>query len=129
MDTADTRPYRYPELKAVIYLLFPGIATAYFFIWTVYDFPNPEWVFGVLAFLNIGVVILMEFLRRADGSFIITEQDDEKVIFTLELDTDPMELRKKKNITFTVVERPKGFVDFEAFLEGEGPESQTKHPL
>jgi len=71
----------------------------------------------------------MEFLRRADGSFIITEQDDEKVIFTLELDTDPMELRKKKNITFTVVERPKGFVDFEAFLEGEGPESQTKHPL
>jgi len=77
----------------------------------------------------MGAVILLEFLRRADGSFIITEQDDEKVIFTLELDTDPMDLMQQKNITFTVVNRPSGYVDFEAFLEGEGPESQTKHPL
>ena len=128
MATADTRPYRSPELKTFFKVLFPAVAVAYFFFWSIYNYENPEIVFGVLAILNLGTVIVLEFLTRIDGQLVIITQDDKR-IFSLELDVDPMTIEKRKTITFNVTDKNGEYVDFEAFLEGEGPESQTKHPL
>ena len=98
MATADTRPYRSPELKTFILILFPAIAAAYFFVSSVWEYSNAEIVFGILAILNLGTVIILEFMTRTDGQLVIYTQDGKR-IFTLELDIDPMQIEKRKTIT------------------------------
>ena len=128
MATADTRPYRSPELKTFILILFPAIAAAYFFVSSVWEYSNAEIVFGILAILNLGTVIILEFMTRTDGQLVVYTQDGKR-IFSLELDVDPMQIEKRKTITFNVTDKDGDYVDFEAALLGEDPESHTKHGL
>ena len=123
MATADTRPYRSPELKTFILVLFPAIAAAYFFVSSVWEYSNAEIVFGILAILNLGTVIILEFMTRTDGQLVVYTQDGKR-IFSLELDVDPMQIEKRKTITFNVTDKDGDYVDFEAALLGEDPESQ-----
>ena len=123
MATADTRPYRSPELKTFILILFPAIAAAYFFVSSVWEYSNAEIVFGVLAILNLGTVIILEFMTRTDGQLVVYTQDGKR-IFSLELDIDPLQIEKRKTITFNVTDKDGDYVDFEAALLGEDPESQ-----
>ena len=119
MGKADTQPYRFQGLKQYMLLWFPTLAILYFLVWSFWGYGQPEWVFGVLAMLNFGYVVIFGLLKKYDGQLVVFKQDH-KTIFRLELDLDPEEIEKREAIFFKVVGEPKD--DYFVLARADGDE-------
>lgn len=126
MEKVDTQPYRFRGLNHFILVLFPGLATVYFGLWSVWGYSKAEWVFGCLAILNLCYILVFGWLKKYDGNIIVVRKNRKRT-FSLELEIDPLEIENRSSIEFKVVDEPgDDYLDVEMAL---GDESQDKHSL
>lgn len=126
MDKAATQPYLFQGFKRFILFVFPALGAIYFFCSSFFNYSRTEWVFGILAILNLGCLFIFELSKKCDGQLVIFAQE-EKRVFSLNLDLDPMAIEKKKYIIFEVITDQTD--EYSKMTQNKDPESQTKHVL
>lgn len=99
----------YNFLKFLAQILLPAVGTLYFALAGIWVLPAAEEVIGTItavdAFLGVMLGISTTSYNRSEakygGAINITQSEDKK-IFSLELEGDPEELEKQKEITFKI---------------------------
>lgn len=92
--------YVVPALIGLVYFL-----SAY---WFDVDLPAKPAVLGVTRVLSLMIIfILIDRLHHHDGYIVIKKEEDKKV-FSLELDIDPDEIEKRELIHFKVWDHSQG---------------------
>lgn len=103
----------YEWLRWTVQIALPAVATLYFALGTVWDFPNPERVVATITaittFLGVTLGISKHNYDRSDARYDGTFQIEDKVVdsrmqtsYKLDLNADPEELAQKKDISFKV---------------------------
>lgn len=100
----------YDFTKRLVQVVLPALASLYFGLAAIWDFPYGEQVVGSIAVITtfLGVVIGISTTSYKssgaayDGSLVVTEQLDGPKQFVLELTSSPEDLEGKESITFKV---------------------------
>lgn len=106
----NSRVYNF--LKPVATTVLPGLATLYFALSEIWDFPKAQEVVATITAVNVflGLILNMSSAsynrsdRKFDGAIdIVEEVSSGKKVFTLDLgNTDPYELENKEEVRFRV---------------------------
>ena len=100
----------YDRLKHLTQIGLPALGTLYFALSQIWGLPRGEEVVGTIVALDAFLGVLLGYSTqvykksedRYDGSIDIQEQEDGVKLFALNLNSDPNDLDKKKDITFKV---------------------------
>jgi hypothetical protein len=98
----------YNSVRALVELGLPATATLYFTLAQIWGLPNAEQVVGTITAIVVFLGVLLRVARNSyntekyQGRINVVETD-EKLTYSLELDTDPNELQNKGEVTFKVV--------------------------
>lgn len=100
----------YDIVKQLVQIVLPALGTLYFTLAAIWDLPAAEQVIGTLAavatflgvFLGLSHKKYMEDDKRFDGDVVVTKTDV-GVLYTLELNDNPDELKDRKELSFKVV--------------------------
>ena len=100
----------YQALKFVALVLLPAMTTLYFTLGNVLDLPNVEQVIGSMTAIDTFLGVLLGISTKSfnkqnpayDGHMVIQETQAGGVLYSLELDSEPEELKNKKKVTFRV---------------------------
>lgn len=103
----------YQALKKLVQIFIPAVSSAYFTLAALWDFPSPDKVVGSLAvlatFLGVAIGISNKTYEAMGGgnvgTVVITEDDDKK-LYSLELNEDVDDLADKDTISFKVLAAP-----------------------
>ena len=103
----------YNIIKNLNQLVLPAFGTFYFTMAKIWGWPNGQEVVGSIAALTIFLGVILGFASRSykksdaayDGTLEITAKDENTDTFSLNLNSDPDELRGKEKVSFKVVER------------------------
>lgn len=101
----------YGIVKWMVQTAFPLLGSLYFGLAQTWNLPASEQVVGSLALLAtfFGAVLGVSSKRynaansNHDGEMVLAEDDDGKMVFSLNLDDDPANLTGKDSISFKVV--------------------------
>lgn len=114
-ETNTTEPLlsntTYDRLKFIVQTVLPALATLYFTVGTIWGLPSVEQVVGTAAALaTFGGVILrrsdktyLDSDARFDGDAIVEIEDNGSMLYSLELNTDPIALADQDEIRFKVI--------------------------
>lgn len=94
----------YDILKWIAQYLLPALGTLYFAIANIWGLPYAENVVGTITALDtfLGVILgISSATYTADGTLTVSE-NEEKVTYSLNLDTPIDDLTSKDNVTFKV---------------------------
>jgi hypothetical protein len=94
------------SLSPITYLILPFVASTYFVLDLIFDIPSTTKVLGIIAILTLIFGILQFLFEPCDGKIIITKPEDNKTVYSLELDIDPSEIVEHKRIVLKVVKEP-----------------------
>lgn len=98
----------YNTARALVELALPAAATLYFTLAQIWGLPNAEQVVGSITAFTVFLGVLLRVARSSyntekyQGRINVIETE-EKLTYSLELDTDPDELQDKGEVTFKVV--------------------------
>lgn len=96
-----------PIIPLMSLVILPGLATTFYGVWTLLGLPNGIHILGVLSFISllsgtyVSVTKTPLFPAAVDGEFNVIETDTGST-YSLDLDTNPEDLPRKKSITFRV---------------------------
>jgi hypothetical protein len=96
----------YDILKFIAQIVLPALATCYLTLSGLWGFPYPTEIAGTISAIDVllGAILgLSSASYEGEGKLIVDENDPEKDLFNLELNTPIEELPKMKTITFKVV--------------------------
>lgn len=99
----------YNAAKRLVQIILPAISALYFGLAQIWGFPDPEKVVGTIAvfttFLGVSLGISHRTYEAMGGgnvgTVVITEDEDRK-LFSLELDGDPDDIQKMQTVSFKV---------------------------
>lgn len=99
----------YDVTKFFAQILLPAIGTLYFSLAGIWGLPNAQEVVGTIVAVDAFLGLLLSLDTKAynsgdnkyDGKIDVTEGDEGK-LFSLELNTSPEDLEKKKEVIFKV---------------------------
>lgn len=99
----------YDKLKYIALVILPAFSALYFGLGEIWGLPKVTEVIGTIAVLDtvLGGFIRQSNLKyknsdeRFDGSIEVSEEDDRKM-FSLNLDSDPEKLDQKNEVVFRV---------------------------
>lgn len=101
----------YNLLKHLNRLIFPGAGAAYYGLSKIYHLPNENQVLGIIIILAALSGILLQLISKRfepktifQGELVITETNEGKKMFSLELSKNPDEISHMEAITFKVVD-------------------------
>ena len=99
----------YDFLKKLVELILPASATFYFTMSTIWGFPNAEQVVASIAALAtfLGVCLHISSKRYSDRELnfdgsIVVESDEDKMLYTLELNDMAESLATKDSVLFKI---------------------------
>jgi len=89
-------------------LLLPVVGTIYFILSEITTVPAVDVVLGSIAAAQaiLGTFILLRTARRYSGTLNVSK-NDEKTLYSLDLNHNPEELEGKKEVRFKVSKNPK----------------------
>lgn len=96
-----------PIVPLMSLVILPGMATVFYGVWTLLGLPYGIHILGVVSFISlvsgtyVSVTKTPLFPAEVDGEFNIIETDTGST-YSLDLDTNPEDLPRKKAITFRV---------------------------
>lgn len=104
----------YDDVKRVITLTLPGLASLMFLASYIWELPSAKFVIGLLALISLlgGICISISTKRYLesesfyDGKIVVSFPEDGPKRFSLELDGDPDDLDKKDFVAFKVISVP-----------------------
>jgi hypothetical protein len=100
----------YTFLKYLVQIGLPAFATLYFTLAGIWGLPNPDEVVGTVVAITTFLGVLLGLSARTynkaepqyDGALNIFDDEDERKIFSLDLESQPEELEGKDVVTFKV---------------------------
>jgi hypothetical protein len=103
--------HSYNLIKKLVQIVLPALATLYFTLSTIWDLPYAEQIVGTLAAVATFLGVVLGLSKKSydasdakyDGDVIVTQTPLGNTRYSLELNTDPEELKNKKDISFKVM--------------------------
>lgn len=95
----------YDRLKWIAQYLIPGLATLWLALGKIWSFPYTVEIGATLSAIDIflGAILGISSGNYAgDGKIVINTTDPDKDVYSLELNSDPLDLDKKDTVTFKV---------------------------
>lgn len=100
----------YDFLKSVSQYVLPGLSTLYFALASIWNLPYTEQIIGTIAAINTFLGICLGFStskynssdKYRDGILKIDQNDPEKDIYRLEMNTPLDEVKDKKMVSLRV---------------------------
>lgn len=116
----------YENLKKLVQIVLPAISSAYFALAEIWGLPDPEKVVGSLAVLSTFLGICLgisnktyEALNVSDvGVIRVTEDQEGKQTFSLEVNGDPLDILNRTEVKFKVQKES-------VVVEAEPPKKRT----
>lgn len=104
----------YDKMKFVVQVVLPALATLYFTLGSIWDFPNVEQVIGTLAAIAVFLGALLGFSSKhynaSDSKFVgdlvIYEKANGGKTFSLEYNGDPADLLDMTEAAFKIKPAP-----------------------
>lgn len=98
----------YDKISALVKYILPASGTLYFALAEIWNFPYPEQVVGTIVAITtfLGAVIGLSkssWEKNPDGDLLIDESDPEKDIFSLQIPTDPNDLKKQDIMRLRII--------------------------
>lgn len=100
----------YNFLKNMAILGLPALGTLYFALAQIWGFSNGQQVIGTIAAVNVFLGVLLELSSRSyyqsdarfDGSLDVIQKDPTTQTYSLNLNSDPVDLIGKREVIFKV---------------------------
>lgn len=95
----------YDRLKWIAQYFVPALATLWLALGKIWNFPYTVEVGATLSAIDIflGAVLgISSNNYEGDGKLVINTSDPDKDVYSLELNSNPMDLDKKDSVTFKV---------------------------
>jgi len=95
----------YDRLKWIAQYFVPALATLWLALGKIWNFPYTVEIGATLSAIDIflGAVLgISSNNYEGDGKLVINTSDPDKDIYSLELNSNPMDLDKKDSVTFKV---------------------------
>ncbi len=100
----------YDLLKLIAQIFLPVLGALYFVLELIWGLPNAEKVVGIIVIIDAFLGPILGFASKSynnsdakyDGQIEVVIQEDFSKQFLLELNSDPYELEKKKQVVFRV---------------------------
>lgn len=95
--------------KKLVQVILPAIASLYFGLASIWGLPAAEQVVGTIAvittFLGVCLGISSKTYRELaefGGKIVVTETEEGRTLYSLEVDGDPEDIEKLSSVTFKV---------------------------
>lgn len=96
--------------KKLVQVVLPAISSAYFGLSSIWGLPSPEKVVGSLAVVTTFLGVMLGISSRNydasgaahDGVMNVSQEEDGKLLYSLELNDDVTDLASKDHISFKV---------------------------
>lgn len=103
----------YNGAKRFVQIILPAISALYFGLATIWGLPDPEKVVGTIACVQLFLGICLGISNKTYaalggenvGSLVITEDEDGKKTYSLDLSAVPDSIDEKTEVTFKVDNR------------------------
>lgn len=100
----------YDAFKKLVQVILPASGALYFGLASIWGLPAAEQVVGTLAVITtfLGVCLGIsnkqyhDSGREFDGAVVVSENEEGRLLYSLEVDGDPETLQDKTSITFKV---------------------------
>lgn len=100
----------YDRLKFIALVLLPAFSTLYFSLGGVWNLPNVTEVIGSITAVDTFLGVLLGLSTKAfnksplkyDGAIVITEPEEGKVLYSLELNGAPEDLTSMQQVVFKI---------------------------
>lgn len=104
----------YDFLKAFVMIVSPSAAAIYLALSTALEVPGIPWAvivcLAVTALLGLMLMITARQYQasdlRYDGKMLVSEGEEGDLLYSLEIDDDPADLKLKSHISFKVINDP-----------------------
>lgn len=101
----------YNSAKHMVQVILPAVGALYFSLSDIWDLPHALQVVGTIAcfttFLGVCLGISHNTYAKTEAAFggkiVISDTDDGKTLYSLELDTDPEMIQLKDTVSFKVI--------------------------
>lgn len=100
----------YNLIKAIVQLLIPAASSLYLLLSGLWGLPFAQQIVGTLSGLATFLGVLLRISTKSydnsdakyDGKVLIVDDEDGPKLFSLELNGNPLDLEKKKSISFKI---------------------------
>lgn len=93
--------------KTLVQLCILSIATLYFVMAGIFDWPYALPIIGVLLIIVTFIAFLDAFsIKKYDGNMVVKDGEEGQTVFSLELEAYPEDLKNRESISFKVVSDP-----------------------
>jgi hypothetical protein len=100
----------YEILKKLVQIILPAISSAYFGLASIWNLPEPEKVVGTIAILTTFLGVCLGISNKTYsalnvgevGTLQVTEDQEGKMIFGLEVNGDPLDILDRNEVKFKV---------------------------
>lgn len=111
---AESKPWisnrTYDAFKWLVQIFLPAFSALYFGLAQIWGLPNAEGVVGTIAIVTIFLGTLLKISNNSynnsdakyDGSLVVDTSDDEKDVYSFEVNVPFEELKDKKELTIKV---------------------------
>lgn len=110
MNTALLSDSTYNKIKTSVQLVLPAICTLYLAISGIWGLPYTQEIVGTLSAIATFLGMLLKISTKSyensdsryDGRVLIVDDENGPKVFSLELNSDPLELENKKSVSFKI---------------------------
>lgn len=95
----------YDRLKWIAMYFLPALATLWLTLSKVWSLPYGSEIGATISAIDLFLAAVLGISKssyKGDGTLIVDTENEEKDVYTLELNADPSELAEKKTISFVV---------------------------